>query len=103
MGYSNKCANSSYASTSGQSIDTTKPAATGVNTLSATSAVDKQCNIYDMAGNVMEWTTESSIYSGIPCGFHGGFYGYTLTTSSRRSVSTTVTGDDVGFRLLLYL
>ena len=98
-----QCANSSYASTSGQSIDTTKPAATGVNTLSATSAVDKQCNIYDMAGNVMEWTTESSIYSGIPCGFHGGFYGYTLTTSSRRSVSTTVTGDDVGFRLLLYL
>ena len=98
-----QCANSSYASTSGQSTDTTKPAATGVNTLSATSAVDKQCNIYDMAGNVREWTTESYTDSDRPCVRHGGNYDNTSTTSYRDLTSTAYTHFGSGFRPLLYL
>ena len=28
---------------------------------------DKQCNVYDMASNIVEWTTETSNISGRPC------------------------------------
>ncbi|MBO6233630.1 MAG: SUMF1/EgtB/PvdO family nonheme iron enzyme, partial [Clostridia bacterium] len=98
-----QCANSSYASTSGQSTDTTKPGTTGTNTLLATSEADKQCNIYDMAGNVREWTTESFDNSGNPCVFRGGYYGNTRTTSYRNYLSTADTSYNIGFRPLLYL
>ena len=95
--------NNSYASRSGQSTDTSKPAATGTNTLSATSAVDVQCNIYDMAGNVREWTTESYVSTSNPCVIRGGNSSGTNTTSSRNFRSTTDANKHFGFRPLLYL
>ena len=40
---------------------------TGTNTLTETNKIDKQCNVYDMASNIYEWTTETSSNSNFPC------------------------------------
>ena len=51
---------STYSRTWGHSsITEGMPQATGTNILTETSKVDKQCNIFDMAGNCLEWTTET--------------------------------------------
>ena len=43
---------STYSKTDGQSSTSTRePQTTGTNILKATNKVDKQCNIFDMAGN----------------------------------------------------
>ena len=94
---------STYSFTVGQSSTSTLRT-TGTNILKATSKVDKQCNIFDMAGNCWEWTTET--YSGysLPCVSRGG--------SCRNSGNYTRSrgGDDTygansykSFRPLLYL
>ena len=67
------------------------------------TTTDVQCNIYDMAGNVVEWTTETSNDSGCPCVFRGGYYGDSSYTSHRYDVSTSYGGIGIGFRPLLYL
>ena len=36
---------------------------------------DKQCNVFDMAGNVREWTTETWSWSGYPSVCRGGYFG----------------------------
>ena len=38
------------------------------------TGTDKQCNVYDMASNVYEWTTETSSTSNLPCTYRGGSY-----------------------------
>ena len=51
---------STYSRTWGHSsITEGMPQATGTNILKATNKIDKQCNIFDMAGNCLEWTTET--------------------------------------------
>ena len=94
----------SYTSQSGESG--TSPSAlqtTGTNTLSSTSAVDKQCNIFDLAGNVMEWTTEITRINGNPV-FRGGYWCYNGTSSSRGNIFDC-SGHiiPIGFRPILYL
>ena len=73
---------------------------TGTNN---TETKDVECNIYDMASNVGEWTTETYTNSSYPCTDRGGYYydsnGY---TSSRSNGSTTYSDDSLGFRPLLY-
>ena len=65
---------------------------------------DVQCNIYDMASNVLEWTTETSSYSGNPCVRRGGVYDNSdHYTSVRSSGSTSDSSSGIGFRSLLYL
>ena len=53
---------------------------TGTNTLTETNKIDKQCNIYDMASNIKEWTTETALYnsngSSFPCVRRGDSYYY---------------------------
>ena len=65
---------------------------------------DNPCNIFDMASNVLEWTTETSSQSGYPCVLRGGDYYYSnLCTSRRRNSDTSSSDKDIGFRPLLYL
>ena len=72
-----------YSQTAGQSsTSTSAPQTTGTNILKATSKVDKQCNIFDMAGNCNEWTTETYSGSYNPCVGRGGdfYYSYLYTS-----------------------
>ena len=74
-------------------------------TLSQTGTTnDKQCNVYDMAGNLREWTTETSDNSDHPCVKRGGCYHYDYSyTSYRNNDDTDGSYTNVGFRTLLYL
>ena len=94
---------STYSHTVGQS-STSTPQTTGTNILKATSKVDKQCNIFDMAGNCSEWTTETCSYSNYPCVSRGGSYNDSNDcTSSRSGNNTSRANSGSSFRPLLYL
>ena len=97
---------STYSYTVGESSrSTSAPQTTGTNILKATNKVDKQCNIFDMAGNCREMTTETFSISDIPCVSRGGCY----NDNSRSYTSDRNYGDTSGaysaysFRPLLYL
>ena len=65
---------------------------------------DVRCNIYDMAGNCWEWTTETFSYSNRPCVHRGGYYfDSDIYTSDRGSSRSTSAGSNNSFRPLLYL
>ena len=65
---------------------------------------DKQCNVYDMSSNVLEWTTEKSSNSGFSCVNRGGYCNNrSYYTSFRNYDYTSNSTDLIGFRLLLYL
>ena len=76
----------------------------GTNKLD-TSKQDKICNVYDMASNCWEWSTETYSYGSYPCTTRGGGYGSSYYTSGRSDGSTSIYGSfgDVSFRTLLYL
>ena len=77
---------------------------TGTNSLTDTSKIDVQCNIYDMASNIWEWTTETSFISSFPCVIRGGSYGIShYYTSDRDGNGTSSSDGRRGFRPLLYL
>ena len=79
-------------------------ASQGTNNLSEGSEKDVICNVYDMASNCLEWTTETSSYSGTPCTYRGGYYNYSNDyTSGRYGNSTSDGSDGVSFRSLLYM
>ena len=97
--------NSTYSQTRGKA-NNNQLSNTGLSILSATKAVDKQCNIYDMAGNCFEWSTESSfpLTDGCSCTTRGGSYPYgAVYTSARGSFGTANAGDDNSFRPVLYM
>ena len=69
-------------------------------------AEDIRCNIYDMAGNMREWSTEtfSSTYN--PCVYRGGCYHNTFTyqyTNYRCGDGTTERTSEISARPTLYL
>ncbi len=75
--------------------------------LLSTGAVEdnSKMNIYDLAGNVYEWTLEKSTDTNIPCAIRGGRYDYggsDYPASSRDSNSTSDSYDFIGFRPALY-
>ena len=79
-------------------------ASQGTNNLSDASKQDVICNVYDMASNCMEWTTETSSDSSNPCTHRGGIYfssGY--YTSHRGGDYITYSRDYSSFRPLLYM
>ena len=77
----------------------------GNGTLKNTGATtDVVCNIYDMAGNLREWTTEYSSSSGgcNSCVSRGGFYGSSgYYTANRSSDYATRSNYPFGFRAVL--
>ena len=98
---------STYSSTVGESsTSTSAPQTTGTNILKATSKVDKQCNIFDMAGNCYEWTTETESEFYNPCVVRGGVYLSSSSvdcTSLRANNLTSDARSISSFRPLLYL
>ena len=85
---------------------------TGTNALTEINKIDKQCNVYDMASNVFEWTTETSSESSYPCVDRGGSYSpsglyvgeyYVNFTCGRYDDSTSDGFRSIGFRPLLYV
>ena len=65
----------------------------------------KKMNIYDLAGNVYEWTLEYTASASDPCAARGGGYGSSGSDdpASDRSVnSTTNSYDYIGFRPSLF-
>ena len=63
------------------------------------------CNIYDMGGNVWEWTTESFSYSYYSCTYRGGHYGsdFAVIPAGYRNNYSDVAGVNFGFRATLFL
>ena len=65
---------------------------------------DVQCNIYDMASNVTEWTTETSNDANFPCTLRGGYCSGTGISTSYRIYSNTSNNNElIGFRPILYI
>ena len=103
-----KCGtDSNYANQVGLSTTPDNPSNLGKAILAEGNGKDKadtQCNIYDMAGNCAEWTTETSSDSGYPCVDRGGFCTDSNFYTSNRSVDLpTVAYVFIAFRPLLYL
>lgn len=68
---------------------------------------DVACNIYDLAGNVKEWSTEYSNYGYYeytsPCVTRGGYYKDNMGNASSRSYNgDTIKNEFTGFRVVLY-
>ena len=64
---------------------------------------DKVCNIFDMSGNLPEWTTET--YTGVsgPCVFRGGSQGSDQRYTSQRDCrSVNDVLNWITFRAILY-
>ena len=109
--------NSDYGSSSeeGNYYDTTfsytditgakKTKASNSQVLVPTGQTTPVCNIYDMGGNVYEWTTESYSDTDRPCAERGGGYGgiFALGSAGDRSNYSGYARDDVGFRLTLFM
>ena len=65
---------------------------------------DKICNIFDMASNCREWTTETSSNADNHCVFRGGVWGVsTYYTAVRANISISNSTDGSAFRPILYL
>lgn len=87
---------SNYSKQDGNSINSSKQT-TGLSG-------DKQLNIYDMAENCYEWSTETSSLFGFPCVRRGGTYSTSdYYTSGRYGADTTSEYPDGAFRSILYL
>ena len=87
----------------------TKPSygSSGNGVLLSTGAAERnsKMNIYDLAGNVYEWTLEKSTYTSIPCAGRGGSFfrsGSDNPASNRLDFSTSVSDNNIGFRPALY-
>ena len=81
-------------------------ASRGTNSSDYTGTRDTVCNVYDMASNIREWTTETSDNSIYPCVRRGGDYNgrnSSLCTSDRFYNDTSYSGDNYGFRPLLFV
>ena len=67
---------------------------------------DVICNIYDMASNCREWTTETSSNSTAPCAWHGSSFhenDINRYASTRSGNMSTTTREYIVFRPIIYL
>ena len=76
----------------------------GILVTTGTSETNKVMNIYDIAGNVYEWTLELTSDTNIPCASRGGYFlnaGSDDPAAYRNCGSTDVSGN-IGFRVSLF-
>jgi len=64
---------------------------------------DVQYNIYDMASNVKEWSTETCSRSYGPCAPRGGYYSDSYYCTSSRDYDSDRAGKPSAFRPILYV
>ena len=83
----------------------TKTKASDSEVLVPTGQTTSVCNVYDMGGNVWEWTTESYSNTRYPCAIRGGCYhnGFTVNPAGSRSSHSGNDIDYLGFRLTLFM
>ena len=77
-----------------------------VGILNTGKSGDKVCNIYDMASNCSEWSTEKCMYNVAPCVDRGGSYNSSQSynyTNARGSSSVSINDKAKSFRPLLYI
>ena len=79
--------------------------ASGSKVLVPTGQTTPVCNIYDMGGNVWEWTTESFSDTGGPYALRGGGYSgdFVISPAGYRSDYSDFADDLNGFRLTLFM
>ena len=79
--------------------------ASGSEVLVPTGQTTPVCNIYDMGGNVWEWTTESFSDTGGPYALRGGGYSgdFVISPAGYRSDYSDFADDLNGFRLTLFM
>ena len=93
--------NSKYSRQNSLNIES--PANQGTNKLDI-SKQDEICNVYDMASNCSEWSTETYSISNFSCTIRGGRYNASAyCTSSRNYGDTTGFAGRISFRPILYL
>ena len=82
-----------------------KTKANGSDVLVPTGQTTPVCNIYDMGGNVFEWTTESFSDTGDPYARRGGRYysNFAGSPAGYRENSSDNANDSTGFRLTLFM
>ena len=101
-------ANAKYSTNSGSSFTACPKQKTSNASILLTTGADTSfslMNIYDIAGNVWEWTLEKTSVTDLPCANRGGGfsnYGSSNPASYRNSYSTSINGSNIGFRLSLY-
>ena len=65
---------------------------------------DERCNIFDLAGNTGEWSTEEISISNWPCVARGGSYNYSDSyVSSRNFYDINYTRNNLSARPIIYL
>ena len=77
----------------------------GILVTTGTSEKNKVMNIYDIAGNVWEWTLEKASSTGNPCANRGGFFirtGSYYPAADRSDCSTDYSFSSIGFRVSLF-
>ena len=87
------------------SVKQVQSSGNGILLTTGASDACKKMNIYDLAGNVFEWTLEYTPITDSPCARRGGYYGYNGSShpaSRRNSYNTTNSGSYIGFRPSLF-
>ena len=87
------------------SVKQVQSSGNGILLTTGASDACKKMNIYDLAGNVFEWTLEYTPITDSPCARRGGYYGYngsSYPASRRNSYNTTNSGSYIGFRPSLF-
>ena len=101
-------ANAKYSTNSGSSFTACPKQKTSNASILLTTGADTSfslMNIYDIAGNVWEWTLENTSNTSSPCAYRGGVCsrnGSSYPASNRGSNRTSYNLNYLGFRLSLY-
>ena len=106
--YGNSSEEGNYSNTTFEYTDITEAEQTknkNSRTLVPTGQTTAVSNIYDMGGNLYEYTTESLSHTDGPYAFRGGYYSsfYAGAPAGYRNLDIGFASSSTGFRLTLYL